>query len=129
MTTQIAPSIGSTTTAKPARLGDTLMTQFGELLIKTLADISVLEVRTFTSEASESSLAATGDPLQANTRLRAFTRIALDGDTQICVPLLANGEPDQVLWKLHGEAVTQARADRATSLATVIATLEKLTGK
>lgn len=122
-------TIGSTSTTKPGRLGDGLIRQLGELLGKALADFGVLEVRTFTSESSETELAKTGDPLEANTRLRAFTRIAIDGDTQTCIPLLASGEPDEVLWKLHCAAVDQARADRAATLTVTIAALRELSGR
>jgi hypothetical protein len=114
------------TTAKPARLGDSLMGQLGTLLTKALADLTSLEVRTFTSDAAESALATTGDPLAAHTRLRAFTRVAIDGDTQLCVPLRASGEPDEALWKLHAEAVAQAREDRARTIAAAISVLKEL---
>ena len=122
------PTIG-TTPAKPNRLGDTLMGQLGALLGKALADATSLEVRTFTSDANAPALAITGDPLAANTRLRAYTRVAIDGDTQICVPLLASGEPDGALWKLHQEAVAHAREDRRKAIADAIATLKELAGR
>ncbi len=126
----IMPSIGTTpAVAKPNRLGDTLLGQLGVLLSRALQDASSLEVRTFTSDAADSALATTGDPLVANTRLRAFTRVAMDGDTQLCVPLRATGEPDEALWKLHSEAVSQAREDRAKIIAVVISALKELAGK
>src|SRR5262245_6185416 len=85
---QPTPTIGSTPpAAKNNRLGDTRMSQLGALLGKALADASELEVRTFTSSTADSELARDSDPLTENTRLRAFTRIAMDGDTQQCIPL------------------------------------------
>ena len=129
---QVTPvtSIGATpAVAKPARLGDTLMGQLGALLSKALADVTSLEVRTFTSETADTSLAASGDPLVANTRLRAFTRLAIDGDTEQCIPLRATGEPDDALWKLHAEAVAQAREDRHRAIAAAISTLKELAGR
>lgn len=114
---------------KPARLGDGLIAQLGSLLSKALADATSLEVRTYTSEAADSGLAHTGDPLVANTRLRAFTRIAIDGDRAQCVPLRQSGEPDEALWKLHADAVTDAREDRAKTIAQTIALLKELAGK
>jgi len=121
------PGIG-TNVARPSRLGDGLITKLGTLLTSALEDVASVEVRTFTSEASDSALAATGDPLTATTRLRAFTRIAIDGDTQICVPLRATGEPDEALWKLHTEAVAGAREDRAKTIASAIALVKELAG-
>lgn len=112
-----------------ARLGDGLTAQIGAALSKALADVSVLEVRTYTSAADDASLAEQEDPLQHNTRLRAFTRISMDGDTQVCVPLLASGEPDDGLWKVHNEIVSQARADRAATLQMAISLLSSLSGR
>jgi hypothetical protein len=127
--TQPTP-IGSTSTAaKSTRLGDTLTSQLGALLSKALADAASLEVRTFTSSAADAELARTGDPLLENTRMRAFTRIAMDGDTHQCIPLQASGEPDKVLWALHMEAVDQARRDRAASVEAAIAILKELAGR
>jgi hypothetical protein len=122
------PSIGTSVATRPARLGDGLMAKLGALLSKALEDVSSIEVRTFTSEVADATLAATGDPLGANARLRAFTRIAVDGDTQICVPLRASGEPDEALWKLHAEAVAGAREDRAKAIAAAIAIVKELGG-
>jgi hypothetical protein len=121
-------SIGTSVAIRPARVGDGLMAKLGALLSKALEDVSSIEVRTFTSEVADATLAASGDPLSANTRLRAFTRIAVDGDTQICVPLRASGEPDEALWKLHAEAVAGAREDRAKAIAAAIAIVKELGG-
>ena len=112
-----------------ARLGDSLATQLGAVISKALADVTVLEVRTFTSNAEDAALAQVGDPIQENSRLRAFTRVSLDGDTQACVPLLASGEPDERLWKLHNDVVNQARSDRAAAMSTAIELLASLTGR
>ena len=120
------PSIGAG--ARPVRLGDGLMAKLGALLSKALDDVTSIEVRTFTSDAADAGLAGSGDPLTANTRLRAFTRIAVDGDTKICVPLRASGEPDEALWKLHTEAVASARDDRAKAIASAIAVVKELGG-
>jgi hypothetical protein len=122
------PTIGSSATARPTRLGDGLTAKLGALLTKALEDVTSIEVRTFTSEATDAALASTGDPLVGNTRLRAFTRIAVDGDTQICIPLRASGEPDEALWKLHAEAVAGAREDRAKAIASAIAIVKELGG-
>ncbi len=110
-------------------LSDSLLGKLGELLSKAITDAAVLEVRTFTSDAEDSALAGSGDPLETNTRLRAFTRVAIDGDTQVCVPIGKNGEPDEVMWKLHCESVAQARADRAATIESTIALIKELVGR
>jgi hypothetical protein len=122
------PGIGTSVGARASRGGDALITKLGALLSKALEDVTSIEVRTFTSAAADSALASSGDPITANTRLRAFTRIAIDGDTQICVPLRASGEPDEALWKLHSEAVAGARDDRAKIIASAIAIVKELGG-
>lgn len=114
--------------AKPNRLGDALIGQLATLLGKGLSDAANVEVRTYTSEAGAPALPPTGDPLASNVRLRAYTRLAIDGGTQICIPLRASGEPDDALWKLHSEAVAQARADRDKAIASTIAALKALAG-
>ena len=122
------PSIGASAGARPARVGDGLLAKLGALLSKALEDVTSIEVRTFTSDAGDATLATSGDPLVAHTKLRAFTRVAIDGDTQICVPLRAGGEPDEALWKLHTEAVAAAREDRAKTIAAAIAVVKELGG-
>lgn len=114
---------------KPVRLGDTLIGQLGSLLSRALSDATSLEVRTYTSEAADSSLANNDNPLVTGTRLRAFTRVDVDGDHAQCIPLRQSGEPDDVLWKLHVEAVAAAREDRAKTIASAIALLKELSGK
>lgn len=114
---------------KPARLGDGLFAQLGSLLSRALADATSLEVRTYTSESADANFAGAGDPLVANTRLRAFTRIAIDGDLAQGVPLRQSGEPDEALWKLHLEGVNAAREDRARTIASTIALVKELAGK
>jgi hypothetical protein len=123
-------NIGTVTpVSSSARLGDSLTARLGEVLSQALADVSVLEVRTYTSNADDAVLAKVGDPIEENTRLRAFTRVSMDGDTSVCLPLLASGEPDEALWKLHNEIVKQARADRAATVSTAISLLASLTGR
>jgi hypothetical protein len=115
------------TSSTPAnRPAESLVAQLSSLLIDALKDAAVLEVRTFTSQAADAELANPDDPLSGNARLRAFSRIAMDGDTRQCIPLAATGEPDKALWELHQEAVAQARRDRAASLETAIAALKEL---
>ena len=127
-TTPINQNIGATTT-KPGRIGDSIMGQLGELLTHALRNAASLEVRTYTNESADTALATEGDPLVEGTRLRAFTRISMDGDTQQCIPLRASGETDDALWALHNAAVDQARRDRAASVEAAIAVLKELSGR
>lgn len=103
-----------------------MLAQVVELLSKTIADAAVLEVRTYTADPDE---ALADDPTDSNARLRAFTRVALDGDTRTCIPVLATGAPDETLWKLHCAAVDQARADRAASINITLGALRELAGR
>jgi hypothetical protein len=54
------------------------------------------------------------------TNLRALTRIAIDGDTVVCVPTDEDGEVDAAVWKVHLDMVQQAQASRAELLKTVM---------
>lgn len=87
----------------------------------------ILEVRTYTS--SEIDAAATGKPGHAR-KLQMFTRIGLDGHTQLVVPEHA-GVVDTSLSALHIQMVEQAQAaraellDRITQLMTALATAPK----
>ena len=98
-----------------ARLG----TKLSEVLGEVLADVSVLEVKTYTSD-DLSAVAGGQPPHAAGARLRAYTRCKLDGDTEVCVPVAASGAIDEALWTLHVEMVKQAQAHRAELLKTVL---------
>jgi hypothetical protein len=53
-------------------------------------------------------------------RLRAATRITLDGDTKLCIPQDEAGDLDTELWAIHTEAVRQAQASRTELVKTAI---------
>ncbi len=79
-------------------------------------DISSLEVTTYTSD----DLEAVGydyetKKLSGEVKLRALTRIAFDGDTQVCVPEGKEGI-DRALWQTHLEMVKEAQANRTEFL-------------
>jgi hypothetical protein len=98
-----------------AQLGKKL----GDVLGDMLGDAAVLEVKTYTSHDLQA--VAGGEPLHASgARLRAYTRCALDGDTDACVPVTAGGAVDEALWALHVEMVKQAQAHRAELLTTML---------
>jgi hypothetical protein len=97
-------------------LGDKLretMQQLGELLSQLVRDIAVLEVRTYVSDQIAS--VGPGDDAFAGAQQRAVSRIALDGDTQIVIPVDADAV-DEAVWQIHARTVEQAQANRAAML-------------
>jgi len=91
-----------------------------------VTDISELEVRTYT--IAEGKFAAVlDDPKKKNDKvitgegvqLRAYTRIAFDSDTIVCLPVNDSGQIDGAVWDMHQAAVNQALQNRATMLRTI----------
>ena len=75
-------------------------------------DASELEVRTYTTPADQvETFIAQGGVEKA--ALQAYTKIAFDGDTTMCVPAGEGGEINQAVWALHQAAVQQAMENRA----------------
>jgi hypothetical protein len=118
---------GSKDDAEPglfARLGQKL----GDMLGNVVSDVTVLEIRTYTSD--DLQVMANGASLPASgARLRAYTRCKLDGDTDACVPLTATGAVNEALWALHVEMVKQAQTHRAELLKTVLSLFSLRAGK
>jgi len=117
-------ALGSTRNAS-GRFSENVLGRLGALLSKALEDAASIEVRTYTS-AADGAVAANGDALTQNMRLRAFTRAAIDGDTEVCVPLKADGAVDDALWEIHREATAAARADRARAVDAAISAVQKI---
>jgi hypothetical protein len=94
-------------------------------LLRALDDASSLEVSTW----------STGDLGQARyeggrmvgAELRAFTRVALDGDTIVCLPE-KDGEVDTAVWEIHREMVKQAQETRAALLQVLVSAATGLAG-
>ncbi|MFO0605006.1 MAG: hypothetical protein U0324_17620 [Polyangiales bacterium] len=120
-----AQALGSSRTAS-GRFSENVLGRLGALLSKALEDAASIEVRTYTSSAADSAVAANGEALTQNMRLRAFTRAAIDGDTEVCVPLRADGAVDDALWEIHREATAAARADRARAVDAAISAVQKI---
>ena len=97
-----------------ARLGNKVSDVLGDVL----GDAAVLEVKTYTSDDLQA--VAGGEQLHATARLRAYTRCDLDGDTESCVPVTAEGAVDEKVWALHAEMVKQAQAHRTELLKIVL---------
>jgi hypothetical protein len=62
---------------------------------------------------------------EGTAKLRALTRINLDGDTLVCVPE-KEGEIDEALWKIHLDTVGQAQAHRAELLKAMVSAATSL---
>ncbi len=97
--------------------------KFAESLAQRLeafaADIASLEVRTYTVGPDDVQVLVNENldmlKSEGKLRLRAYTQIAFDGDTILCVPETEQaGEVDTAIWELHQTAVRQAMISRAT---------------
>ena len=88
-----------------------------------VADISELEVRTYTitegkfaavvdDATNKDKKTVSGDGVQ----LRAYTRIAFDSDTIVCLPVNESGQIDGAVWDMHQATVNQALENRAAML-------------
>ncbi|MFN4292517.1 MAG: hypothetical protein ACK4JD_00100 [Thermoflexales bacterium] len=105
---------------KDLRLGQTLgdaLTSFIRQLTDSLSqmanDLSSIEVRTFsTDDMSQVHYDFGSKAFSGSVKLRALTRIDLDGDVQIVVPE-KGGELDEMLWAAHMSMVKEAQATRA----------------
>ncbi|WP_428261640.1 hypothetical protein [Haliangium sp.] len=96
-------------------------TRVTELVSEAIADAATLEVKTYVSRDMR-RVNSHGNDLagEAGAYLRAYTRCALDGDTEVCVPVNADGEVDESLWTLHVEMVKQAQQHRTALLQNVL---------
>jgi hypothetical protein len=91
--------------------------KLGQFLGKALDEATSLEVATYVSDDMSQVKYEAGR--FSGARLRALTRIEIDGDSLICVPE-AEGEVDAALWKIHMDMVQQAQVSRAELLKTVV---------
>jgi len=102
--------------------------RLAEALSKAADDISSLEVATYSSSDLEGvKYDYESKKLAGQLRLRALTRIAFDGDAQICVPERDNAI-DHDLWQIHLEMVKEAQANRTQFLAAMAEMATKLVG-
>jgi hypothetical protein len=102
--------------------------QLAESLKKAADDISSLEVITYsTDDLSKVTYNYDDKKLQGELKMRALTRIAFDGDVQVCVPE-KDGQIDQAVWDVHLSMVKAAQENRAASLQTMAELATKLIG-
>lgn len=95
-----------------------------QTLTELAADITSVTVRTYTAEDVAAAVADRKEIGQVG-QLRAWTRIALDGDTDVCVPV-SNGKVDRSLWELHQAMVEQAQAHRSAMIDTLVGSVSGL---
>ncbi len=91
--------------------------KLGNLLTAALDDASSLEVSTYVADDLAEVRYENGK--YHGARLRAMTRIELDGDTLVCIPE-RDGEVDTALWNIHLEMVRTGQKNRAELLQTIV---------
>ena len=102
--------------------------QLAESLKNAADDISSLEVITYsTDDLSKVTYNYDDKKLHGELKMRALTRIAFDGDVQVCVPE-KDGKIDQAVWDVHLSMVQAAQENRAAFLATMAELATKLIG-
>lgn len=116
-------------------LGDTLASlrgglqqlgnKLGDFLSKALDDATSLEVSTYVSDNINAVKYENGK--FSGARLRAVTRVNIDGDILACVPE-EEGEVDIELWNIHLQMLQQAQASRSELLKTAVSAVTGLTG-
>jgi hypothetical protein len=99
-----------------AALGQ-FVSKLGDFLGKALDEATSLEVSTYVSD-DMAEVRYEGGKF-SGARLRALTRMEIDGDTLICIPE-EGGEVDTEVWKIHMDMVQQAQASRAELLKTIV---------
>jgi hypothetical protein len=95
--------------------------KIGEAIEKTVADVTTLEVLTYTSEDISKVDNAN---IKGTASLRAITHIMPDGDIEVCVPA-REGRVDEALWAIHSDMVERAQTNRAEMIRTAV---EAITG-
>jgi hypothetical protein len=118
--------LGDTFRKAGSSLSDGLQTMVSKLtdfLGKALDDAASLEVSTYVSDDIESVKYEDGE--FTNTKLRALTRVKIDGDTMVVVPE-SDGDVDADLWKIHLEMLQQAQASRAELVKTAVSAVSGL---
>jgi hypothetical protein len=87
-----------------------VLCKLGETLQRVVESAMTVEVATYV--ADDVSLAKFENGQFTGARLRALTRVSLDGRTLVCVPE-NEGKVDEDLWKIHSDALARALANRA----------------
>jgi hypothetical protein len=100
--------------------------QAGQLLRSAVADAASLEVATYVSDDLNSvRYNVERGTFEGSIRLRALTRVSIDGDTLNCLPE-EDGALDLALWQLHNDVVQRAQANRREMLRVALTTANNL---
>jgi hypothetical protein len=98
--------------------------KLGEYLSAALDDATSLEVRTYISE-DISGVTYEKGAFGGNARLRAMTRVNIDGDSLVCIPE-TDGELDTAVWTIHLDMVRQAQESRSELMRTMVSAAANL---
>lgn len=98
--------------------------KLGEYLSNVLDDAASLEVLTYVSEDLGSVTYKAGE-FAGDVRLRAITRVMIDGDAKVCIPE-KDGELDTAVWAVHMDMVRQAETSRAELMRTMVSAAANL---
>jgi hypothetical protein len=100
-------------------------TEVTQKLRATLTDLVSLEVRTFVADGRDmKKVSALPTPqLAEEATLKAYTRMALDGDLDSLVPR-SSSKVDQALWDAHRQMVEQAQAHRMELIKAVLSLIK-----
>lgn len=104
-----------------------LAEQVTEALDKAIKDVTTLQVSTYVSETLNDISyedSAGQDPF-AGAKLRAVTRIGLDGDTRVIIPD-ARQDSDRAVWAMHQEMVERAQSNRTEMIRMAVEALGSL---
>jgi hypothetical protein len=83
--------------------------------------LATVEVSTYTT--SDMNAAKTSG-MQTAT-LRAYSKVRLDGNAELCVPE-TNGQVDEALWKIHSDMVQKALDNRTAMLKAIASAVSSL---
>ena len=98
--------------------------KLGDYLSKVLDDAASLEVCTYVSEDLGSVDYKSGE-FTGDVRLRAITRVMIDGDAKVCIPE-KDGELDTAVWAIHMDMVRQAEISRTELMRTMVSAAANL---
>jgi hypothetical protein len=101
--------------------------KLGAYMSKALDDATSLEVATYTSDDIGSVVYESGK-FAGSARLRALTRVKVDGDSLVCVPQDEDGQVDMALWQIHLDMVRQAQETRNELMKTLVSAASNLAG-
>lgn len=121
-------SLATTPSQVDTRGGDAFkkfVEKLGDYLSQALTDAASLEISTYVTGEMDDVKFESGKFTGA--KLRALTRINIDGDTLVCVPE-KDGEVDTAVWNIHVEMVRVAQENRAEFMKTIVSAATSIAG-